>query len=89
MAKFSILKSIDLDILNKRIMEFINDTNEYNPYIFMNTKTASDIAYTVPIDDGWHSDMFKKLDKKNMCGMYQGYPIYINDKLEYGEVEIR
>ena len=37
--KFSILKEVDLSILNNEIDKYMARTGEMNPYIFMNINT--------------------------------------------------
>ena len=87
--KFSIIKEIDLNKLNKKIDDYRYETGECNPYIFANEETILKIK----------NAHFKNIDpfngyfvKDNLCGkvgIYEGYRIFQNDDLEFGEVEIR
>ena len=91
--KFSIIKEIDLSKLNKEIDTFINETRETNPYLFMNNDTfdaiykSSSSIFKAP---NIIEDCVNQIRNSNkVIGVYQGFVIYRNDILSYGEVEIR
>lgn len=91
--KFSIVKEIDLSKLNREINTFINETRETNPYLFMNNDTFNAIYKSTSsifkasntIGDGVNQIR----NSNKVIGVYQGFIIYRNDILSYGEVEIR
>lgn len=86
--KFSIIKEIDLNKLNKKIDDYKHETGECNPYIFANGETIFAI----------NDEYFKNFDpfngyfiKNNPCkpGMYKGYKMFKSDDLQFGEIELR
>ena len=86
MDKFFITKIIDLDRLDNKIYEFICKTNEDNPYIFMNRNTINAIP---PVDTPIHYLNQISAKANGIVGYYQGYKIFEDNTLEFGEVEIR
>ena len=84
--KFSIINRIDLDKVNEEIHKHIMRTGEINPYIFMNKETS------VAIDNAFPEsfiDPCLKTDYQGAIGYWECYKIFINNDLEFGEVEIR
>lgn len=91
--KFSIVTEINLSKLDKEIEEFMDETGESNPYLFMNNATFEKMykaelsmhkASNVIEDD---IDQIRNANK--VIGVYKGFIIYRNDCLSYGQVEIR
>lgn len=91
--KFSIVKQLDAEKLNNRISEFICK-NWYNPYIFANSETLAALAKPMEQD-------FKKITEfadggilatyqpKGLIAMYQGYKVFEDSTLDFGEIELR
>jgi uncharacterized pyridoxal phosphate-containing UPF0001 family protein len=84
--KFSIIKTIDLNKLTDEIDKYIMQTGEANPYIFMHIDTmqAIDNAFTTDFREPIHTS-----DCKGAIGYWEGYRMFIDNSLEFGEVEIR
>lgn len=79
---FSIVKEIDIDKLDDEIEKYMCITDNKDPYIFMNDNTAEQVRLTC--------NVFKYGNvRKNQIELYKGNQIFINNKLEFGEVEIR
>lgn len=82
--KFSI-KTIDFDLLDERIDNFINE-NGYEPYIFSNSKT---------FDSDDISLLLRKRTTLNKCFLegyicsYNGYKVIKNNTMPFGEIELR
>ena len=81
--KFSIVR-IDLDKLNRKLIDYMCKTGETNPYVFMNKETARKV------------DLSKSFDlevtpfvKGGMIARFNGCKTFINDDLDFGEIEIR
>lgn len=75
-----VTQTIDVEKLLDKINEFEVITNQ-EAYLFMSRTTMRAIAskYTqLLIDDG-----------KSMCPFLNGRSVYVKDKLQFGEVEIR
>ena len=86
MDKFFITRTIDLNRLNSKIYEYICKTNEENPYIFMNRNTINAIPNAdTPIR--YLNQIPVKVN--GIVGYYQGYKVFEDNTLEFGEVEIR
>lgn len=83
--KFSIIKTIDLNKLCHEIDEYIMQTKELKPYIFMHIDTidaideASSTSFTNPSTPHY----------EGVIGYWEGYKIFVNNDLKFGEVEIR
>lgn len=88
--KFSISKAIDLNKLNMKIDEYRHDTGELNPYIFMNEETIRAMSndYFSRVDP--LCEHFLKIKYPNgLVGRYEGYKVFQDNELKFGEAEIR
>ena len=83
--KFSILKEVDLSILNNEIDKYMAKTGEMDLYIFMNINTLESIAreFTPSIYPRIHNKL------EGYIAQYDGHKVYVNEDLDFGEVEIR
>lgn len=92
--KFSILKSLDTNKLDKQIDNFECETGEI-PYLFMANSTGIAMSKEVCNNCGsviYSSDaieMLRVMRPGAAIGSYKGYKIYENNDLSFGEVEIR
>ena len=92
-TKFSIVTEINLSKLDKEIEEFMDETGEINPYLFMSNETFEKMYQTelathkAPDVDEDDVDQVRNANK--VVGAYKGFIIYRNDCLSYGQVEIR
>lgn len=82
--KFSIIRAVDLNELNMQIEDYKCETHELEPYIFANEETIKAIVESIHIN-WWIS----KTKGKGIVGKYEGYKIFPDNDLEFGEVEIR
>lgn len=85
-GRFSILKSLDLEKIDKNIEIYECETGN-EPYLFMNEETIRAIFNEC-------SGHFKTKEAFEALGFgktgtYVGYKLYSNNDLEFGEVEIR
>lgn len=87
--KFSIIQSLDIDKLDYEIQNYINISNNRNPYIFMSDATAEKIAqYYDPVDI--YSNI--RLGVRDRCehtALYTGYKVFTDNSLKFGDIEIR
>ena len=77
-------KRIDEEKLIKEIQNFEIANNE-TAYLFMNKETLGDLA-------SYYGELPRFNSSENMSGMvgyYTGRRIYENERLKFGEVEIR
>ena len=88
--KFSIVK-VDIDKLNENIMDYIYETGEINPYLFMSKDTI--IAFLEELEPclGVYltKDLLGKTRLNGKIGLYEGHKVFENNDLSFGEVEIR
>lgn len=84
--KFSIVQTINLDELTKKIDEYQCCTGETNPYIFMNKSTLDAIP---TMYDTLYSLRQVCAKVNGIAGYYNGYKVFRDDSLSFGEVEIR
>ena len=90
--KFSILKSVDTNKLDKQINEYKYTTGE-EPYLFMSNATGNAIMNelcnipTMPPTK--IEEMLRLMTPGAKVGTYKGINIYENNDLAFGEVEIR
>lgn len=90
--KFSIVKQLDTENLDRRLSKFICK-NWYNPYIFANHETLEalkkpyeqDMKRIELIDSG----VLVTGTNKCLIGKYQGYKMFEDNTLEFGEIELR
>ena len=76
--KFSILKKIDSEILERKINAW-NNTHEYLPIILIAQDTFNDLDCAVAVVN---------YDSKYAC-KFQGCKVFIDPILGYGEVDLR
>ena len=91
METFSIVDNINVNLLNKRISEFIYKEG-YEPYIFANKETFD--ALVKPFEQ---AEMFSNSCSIGLvssyegclCGMYQGNKMFMDSTLKFGKIELR
>ena len=88
--KFSIAKAVDLNKLSENIQRYTIETGEFNPYIFMNEETIREMRkdYLERVDV-LCEQILKSKYPNGLIGKYEGYKIYQDNNLKFGEVEIR
>lgn len=88
--KFSITKTIDIDKLKENISLYRYETGEMSPYIFMNNETikAMNDEYFKLIDPIAECYLRSKC-ANGLLAKYEGYKIFLDNELKFGEVEIR
>ena len=88
--KFSIVKVIDLEKLNNEICLYESKTGNTDTYIFMNYDTINSIKeQTIHGIEDYYNYNFYLQKHCGLIGRYQGYKVFIDDTLSFGEVEIR
>lgn len=88
--KFSIVKELDMMKLNEKLSEFFN-VNGYFPKIFASNETldalskpyVQDMKRIEFVDGG----VLAKVE--GLIGEYQGYKMFEDNVLEFGEIELR
>lgn len=87
--KFLIIKQFDTEKLSRRISEF-ECKEGYAPYIFMNNLTWQKLY------EAYRDNTFQKWDGSSyyhghtgLIGKYQGYKMFEDNTLEFGEIELR
>lgn len=80
--KFSIAMTINTSILDSKIARYLNSNKEESPYIFMNEDTVNAIACAYEV-------VPRIYYKNGVVGRYQGYKVFLDNDLKFGEVEIR
>ncbi len=85
MSKFSILKGIDIGVLDSMILEYMRQTGNRCPYIFMSEETISHL----PEANTTSQNTMARLKSSGMIGYYTGYKTFVDNTLEFGMVEIR
>jgi len=83
-GKFSILKSLDLEKISTNIKIYENSTGN-EPYLFMSNETADAICKQAAFYLG---TLFPN-KANDVLALYEGYKVFQNNDLEFGEVEIR
>lgn len=90
LEKFSIVKEIDMMKLNEKLSEFFN-VKGYSPKIFTSNETLEALSKSyvqemkrIKFVDGG------VLDKaEGLIVEYQGYGMFEDNDLEFGEIELR
>ena len=93
MKRFSIIKSVDINKLDRQIEEYECTTGEV-PYLFMANATGDAIMKELCNDSVMYPADIEKVRALLSCdcamlGTYKGTKIYQNEDLPFGEVEIR
>lgn len=81
---FFLVKTDDINKMHNKIDEYMFETGEANPYLFMSKKTFAAMT-NVTMDN----ITFDFISFDGAIGKYHGYKIYANNELDFGEVEIR
>ena len=86
--KFSIVKQLDTEKLSGKIAYFVYE-NGHDPYIFANHETLE--ALKKPYEQEMVFTHFdgKKILCKGLISRYQGYKMFEDNTLKYGEIELR
>ncbi len=84
--KFSIVKTLDESKLREELYIYMNEQQE-EPYIFLNRETITElkskyINLPCPL-------IYRNIYRNGVIGTYQGFKVYENNDLKYGEVELR
>lgn len=93
--KFSIAKAVDIEKLGNQIERYEEETSHRDIYVFMNYDTIETIknqtlGSILNYPDFNSLDTILSLKKYNgLIGYYQGYKVFRDDTLSFGEVEIR
>ena len=83
--KFSIVRTkIDINKLLNNIEEY-SIINMVKPYLFMNKDTINELVSPI----GYKADGLWGIQSSSMCGYFQGYKVFCDNTLKFGEVEIR
>lgn len=85
--KFSIVNTIDLDKLDNEVDEYVRQTGETNPHIFMHIDTMQAIDRAFPTN--FITEPTRISDCQGTIGYWEGYQMFTDNSLEFGEVEIR
>ena len=83
--KFSIVNRLDLYRLENEVKVYIMRTNEKNPYIFMSNETIEAIFET----NKFLPYMSHKSQPNKMVARFEGYKVFEDNELKFGEIEIR
>lgn len=88
--KFSIAKTVNLRKLHENIQQYICETGENDPYIFANEETIREMSkdYLERVDVLCEQILRSKYPN-GIIGKYEGYKIFQDNDLKFGEVEIR
>ena len=83
-GRFSILKSLDLEKIDTNIKIYEAQTGN-RPYLFMSNETSDAICKEVESNLG----LLSKKTKNCIYNLWGCYKVFLNDDLEFGEVELR
>ena len=83
-GRFSILKYMDLEKINKNIKIYEDSTGK-EPYLFMSNETANAVCKQAT---SYLGTLFP-YKPNDVLTLYDGYKVFPNNDLEFGEVEIR
>ena len=86
--KFSIIKQLDTEKLNEKIAYFVYE-NGHDPYIFANNTTLEALMKPYKQEMVFTSFDGKKTLYKGLICKYQGYKMFEDNTLEFGEIELR
>lgn len=86
--KFSIVRQLDTEKLSGKIAYFVHE-NGHNPYIFANNATLEALKKPYEQEMVFTSFDGKKTLYKGLIGRYQGYKMFEDNTLKYGEIELR
>ena len=88
--KFSIVKEFDIMKLNEKLSEFFN-INGYFPKIFASNGTLDALSkpYVQDMKRIEFVDGGVLAKAEGLIGEYQGYEMFEDNTLEFGEIELR
>lgn len=87
--KFSIAKEIDLKKLDEQI-DLYECLNNEEPYLFMNTDTIKKVREEVLLYSDQFMEMFlNKKYQNEAITKYRECNVFLNENLNFGEIEIR
>ncbi len=88
--KFSIVKELDIMKLNEKLSEFFN-IKGYFPKIFASNETLEALSkpYVQKMKRIEFVDGGVLAKAEGLIGEYQGYKMFEDNTLKYGEIELR
>jgi len=88
--KFSIVKQLNMMKLNEKLSEFFN-VNGYIPKIFASNETLKALKkpYEQEMKHIEFIDGGVLVKAEGLIGEYQGYKMFEDNALEFGEIELR
>lgn len=84
----NIFSIIQKRINYNKLQEMVDDyycINMKEPYLFMNSETVEDMVK----DLGFNKDGLHGVNIGGVCEQFQGYKLFCDNTLNYGEVELR
>ena len=87
--KFSIAKELDIRELNIQIGHYKYETGNKHPCLFMNEDTLNKLGSDCVIQFSAKPFDDLEFDKIGRISHYDGYKIFCDNDLAFGEVEIR
>ena len=90
METFSIVDKININKLNTKVEEFIYRKG-HRPYIFANKETLDALVKLIEQELKFISASTGVVSSFKTClvGKYQGYKMFEDDTLKFGEIELR
>ena len=90
METFSIVDKINVNKLNTKVEEFIYRKG-HRPYIFANKETLEALVKPIEQEIKFVSAATGAVSSFKTClvGKYQGYKMFEDDTLKFGEIELR
>lgn len=86
--KFSIVRQLDTEKLSRRISDFACKEG-HDPYIFANYTTLDALMKPCKQEMVFTSFDGKKTLCKGLICKYQGYKMFEDNTLDFGEIELR
>ena len=82
--QFNIVNKLNLSLLNNQLQKWERENQNYNPIILLSPDTLRDMPML---------DEYRLESTNNRCtgmvGMYQGYKVFSDPTMKYGDVELR
>lgn len=86
--RFSIINSLDVNKLAHKAYEYVRDTKGEKPYIFMSEDTAIAVeraSGTIPFEIA----LSQNRNKNGFIALFDGYKVFSNNDMKFGDIEIR
>ena len=87
--KFSIMTNIDTEKLKIKIAKYLIQNKINDIYLFASRQTIKQLVKQCQFDISPNANILSNIPSNEMVCKYNGYKMFTDDTLDFGEIELR